>query len=77
VGIASGLKFLHENDVVHGDLKQNVLVDKYGTPCICDFGISKVVSRRGFTTTAVGTASYMAPELLFVVDGPDTSPQTS
>ncbi|KAJ7869720.1 kinase-like domain-containing protein [Mycena olivaceomarginata] len=78
VGVASGLKFLHENDVVHGDLKvQNVLVDKHGTPCICDFGISKVVSRRGFTTTAVGRAPYMAPELFFVVDGPDMSPQTS
>ncbi|KAF7336052.1 Glycoside hydrolase family 76 protein [Mycena sanguinolenta] len=68
-GVASGLQYLHENDVVHGDLKvQNVLVDKQGTPCICDFGISKIINRRGFTTSTNGTAPYMAPELFFVID---------
>ncbi|KAJ7111876.1 kinase-like domain-containing protein [Mycena epipterygia] len=69
-GVASGLQFLHDNDIIHGDLKvQNVLVDKRGTPCICDFGLAKVINRRGFTTSSVGTAPYMAPELLFVIDG--------
>ncbi|KAJ7131886.1 kinase-like domain-containing protein [Mycena crocata] len=71
-GVASGLQFLHDNGVIHGDLKvQNVLVDKMGTPCICDFGISKIVNRRGFTTSSVGTPQYMAPELLLVVDEPE------
>ncbi|KAJ7322006.1 kinase-like domain-containing protein [Mycena albidolilacea] len=74
LGVASGLQFLHNNSVVHGDLKvPNVLVDKHGVPCICDFGISKIVSRRGFTTSNVGTAPYMAPELFFVVDAAGTS----
>ncbi|KAJ7840878.1 kinase-like domain-containing protein [Mycena leptocephala] len=69
-GVACGLEFLHANNIIHGDLKvQNVLVDKRGTPCICDFGISKIINRRGFTTSSVGTAPYMAPELFFVVDG--------
>ncbi|KAJ7339050.1 kinase-like domain-containing protein, partial [Mycena albidolilacea] len=77
LGVASGLQFLHENGVVHGDLKQNVLVDKHGVPCICDFGISKVVSRRGFTTSNVGTAPYMAPELFCVVDGPGMNSHAS
>ncbi|KAF7336050.1 Glycoside hydrolase family 76 protein [Mycena sanguinolenta] len=68
-GVASGLQYLHENDIVHGDLKvQNVLVDKRGAPCICDFGISKIINRHGFTTFTNGTAPYMAPELFFVID---------
>ncbi|KAJ7253997.1 kinase-like domain-containing protein [Mycena rebaudengoi] len=78
LGVASGLQFLHENGVVHGDLKvQNVLVDKHGIPCICDFGISKVVNCRGFTTSNVGTAPYMAPELFCVVDGPGMNSRVS
>ncbi|KAJ7157580.1 kinase-like domain-containing protein [Mycena crocata] len=80
-GVASGLQYLHLRDIVHGDLKiQNVLVDKRGVPCICDFGISKILNRRGFTTASVGTAPYMAPELFFVLDratADDSSPSTT
>ncbi|KAK7063450.1 glycoside hydrolase family 76 protein [Favolaschia claudopus] len=68
-GVTSGLQYLHNNEIIHGDLKvQNVLVDKRGNPCICDFGISKIMNRAGFTTASVGTAPYMAPELFLVVD---------
>ncbi|KAJ7779057.1 kinase-like domain-containing protein [Mycena metata] len=71
-GVASGLKFLHDKDVVHGDLKvHNVLVNKRGVPCICDFGISKILNRRGYTTLSLGTVPYMAPELFFVRDHTD------
>ncbi|KAJ7898547.1 kinase-like domain-containing protein, partial [Mycena olivaceomarginata] len=74
--IASGLQFLHENGVVHGDLKVASTIDLiHGTPCICDFGISEIASRRGFTTSNVGTAPYMAPELFFVLDAPETNTQ--
>ncbi|KAJ7662979.1 kinase-like domain-containing protein, partial [Mycena rosella] len=80
-GVASGLQYLHSQNIVHGDLKvQNVLVDKRGSPCICDFGISKIINRQGFTTSSVGTAPYMAPELFFVVDGAtqdESSPSTT
>ncbi|KAJ7850983.1 kinase-like domain-containing protein [Mycena leptocephala] len=73
-GVASGLKFLHDNDIVHGDLKvQNVLVDKRGVPCICDFGISKILNRQGYTTLSVGTVPYMAPELFLVIGRDNTS----
>ncbi|KAJ7865280.1 kinase-like domain-containing protein [Mycena olivaceomarginata] len=64
--VASGLKFLHDNGVVHGDLKaENILVDKNGVACICDSGMSRIQNVRGFTTShRAGTMVYMAPELL-------------
>jgi len=69
LGVASGVKYLHANDIVHGDLKvSNVLVDKRGVPRISDFGISKILNRRGFTTPNVGTLPYMAPELFWIVN---------
>ncbi|KAJ6572721.1 kinase-like domain-containing protein [Mycena vulgaris] len=69
LGVASGLEYLHANDVVHGDLKvQNVLMDGAGIPYICDFGISKIINRHGFTTVSVGTLPYMAPELFIAFD---------
>ncbi|KAJ7029669.1 kinase-like domain-containing protein [Mycena alexandri] len=68
-GVTSGLHYLHENDVVHGDLKpQNVLVDSNGIPCICDFGFAKIITHPGFTTLSVGTVPYIAPELFLVLD---------
>ncbi|KAJ7884959.1 kinase-like domain-containing protein [Mycena leptocephala] len=66
-GVACGLHYLDEKNVIHGDLKvQNVVVNHRGVPCICDFGFSKIVNRPGCTTRGVGTVPYLAPELLFV-----------
>ncbi|KAJ7191530.1 kinase-like domain-containing protein, partial [Mycena pura] len=63
-GVASGLEFIHANEIVHGDLKvQNVLIDMRGIPCIGDFGISKILNCHGYTSLGVGTVPYMAPEL--------------
>ncbi|KAJ7765638.1 kinase-like domain-containing protein [Mycena metata] len=68
LGVSSGVEYLHRHDIVHGDLKvHNVLVDKNGVPCLCDFGISKILNSQGFSTSSVGTAPYMAPELFLVV----------
>jgi serine/threonine protein kinase len=38
-------------------------MDDDGTPRLCDFGRSKVIDHRGFTTSFSGSARYMAPEL--------------
>ncbi|KAG8980770.1 hypothetical protein FRB93_009011 [Tulasnella sp. JGI-2019a] len=41
-GIASALTYLHENNVIHGDLRAaNVLLDPSLNPLICDFGLTK------------------------------------
>ncbi|KAJ7048291.1 kinase-like domain-containing protein [Mycena amicta] len=68
LGVGSGLQFLHAKGVVHGDLSlANVLIDKQGVACICDFGISKILGCKGFTTRPSGTPQYSAPELFFVI----------
>ncbi|KAJ7935350.1 kinase-like domain-containing protein [Mycena leptocephala] len=80
IGVASGLEYLHAKDIVHGDVKvSNVLVDKGGIPSICDFGISKILDRSGFTTSRVGTCPYMAPELFIVIssEGNPEMPSTT
>ncbi|KAF7326109.1 TKL/TKL-ccin protein kinase [Mycena kentingensis (nom. inval.)] len=73
IGVGAGLQFLHESGVVHGDLKEeNVLIDKNGVPCICDFGLSRILNCAGFTTTyAGGTVPYMAPELFILISDND------
>lgn len=43
--------------------QRDVLIDDEGTPLLCDFGRSKFIDHRGFTTSFTGSARYMAPEL--------------
>ncbi|KZT31563.1 kinase-like protein [Sistotremastrum suecicum HHB10207 ss-3] len=71
LGIAEGLSYLHNNDpqIIHGDLKaDNILVSELGTPCLADFGLSRVLDDDPFwktnASTASGTYRWMSPELL-------------
>jgi serine/threonine protein kinase len=67
--IAKGLKFLHENNVVHRDIKSdNILIDKNGKCKIADFGCSiKLKSNQAdlFSKTE-GNMYFFPPEF---VDG--------
>jgi serine/threonine protein phosphatase PrpC len=65
--ICGALAHMHENKVVHRDLKpQNIMVCQDGTLRIIDFGIAKSTEMRRLTfagfTPAMGTPDYMAPE---------------
>ncbi|KAJ7267286.1 kinase-like domain-containing protein [Mycena rebaudengoi] len=69
--ISLGLKYLHQNHVVHGDLKAiNILVTPSRRACITDFGLSSIadVVTLHFTHSTVsaraGTTRWQAPELL-------------
>lgn len=48
--------------------QSNVFINDDGSAAIADFGQSKIVDERGYTTKLSGSARYMAPELQKAVD---------
>ncbi|KAF9651394.1 kinase-like protein [Thelephora ganbajun] len=68
--IMSGVAYLHELRIVHGDLKAaNILIDNTGTARVADFGFMTMVdlSTIVLSNTVVssgGTLGWMSPELL-------------
>ncbi|KAJ8581389.1 kinase-like protein [Rhizopogon salebrosus TDB-379] len=69
--ITAGLKYLHDNNVIHGDLTgPNVLIHADGTACLADFGLSLLysevisISQASWTSSFHGNFRWLAPELL-------------
>lgn len=65
--VAHGLEYLHDEGIVHGDLRgANVLIAKDGSACLCDFGLSKFLEDcgKGMTSSASINPRWFAPELL-------------
>ncbi|KAJ7106398.1 kinase-like domain-containing protein [Mycena crocata] len=67
--IAEGLAFVHNQNVVHGDLRgSNILVDDNGHACLTDFGLT--ILSDGTTMSETGNDSpkgsirWMDPEAL-------------
>lgn len=63
-----GLEFLHDNDVIHRDLKpDNIVVGADDRLKITDFGMAKVMLATGYSklyASKIGPKCYAAPELL-------------
>jgi mitogen-activated protein kinase kinase kinase 1 len=62
--ILHGLKYLHERNVVHRDIKcANILVDANGSVKLADFGLAKV-TKLNDVKSCKGTPFWMAPEVV-------------
>lgn len=69
-GVAAGLEYAHNHDVLHRDIKPaNILITREGVPKIADFGIARLLGRETdvqrrltMARTRMGSAHYMAPE---------------
>ncbi|GJJ13662.1 hypothetical protein Clacol_007918 [Clathrus columnatus] len=69
--IVLGVEYLHQHDIVHGDLKgANVMVDSSGHAKLIDFGFSRIIDTvtgitGGITMTTIAFSTrWCAPELL-------------
>ncbi|XP_072034755.1 uncharacterized protein [Amphiura filiformis] len=62
---ASAVQYLHQNDIVHLDVKSNnFVVMQNGILKLCDFGTAKNLVRTEETDRAKGTIPWMAPEII-------------
>lgn len=66
--ILDSIRYCHQNEIIHRDLKpENLLYetfDEYSSIKISDFGASRFCEKDTMASTAIGTPSFMAPEII-------------
>ena len=75
LGITRGIGYLHDNNIIHWDIKPgNILIDNnsFPEPKLTDFDLSKYLNpdvETSVMSSSVGTNAFKAPEFFNRIDG--------
>ncbi|XP_015696147.1 serine/threonine-protein kinase STY8-like [Oryza brachyantha] len=65
ISISKGMDYLHQNNIIHRDLKTaNLLIGYHQVVKIADFGVARQGNQVGQMTAETGTYRWMAPEII-------------